>query len=396
MTHTVIIGSGAAGLLAAHELAEAARDGERITLVAASREFRSAPGLSWFQASDTPGFDLAQNLARKGVAFTPAGAQRLHPERNQLELGDGGFLDYDLLLIAAGPRPAFEEVQGLGPAGYTQSLCETRHLAGCAQAWNRLVSAPGPIIVGAVQGASCFGPAYETAIRMDIELRRKHLRERIPITFVTAEPYIGELGVGGIGDSRARLEHELRERDIAWVTRARVDRVERSTMHVTRLGRNGAPPKQYALAFRYAMMMPPFRSIAAVEGIDGLVDERGLIVVDEFLRNPRYRNIYAAGTTVTSAASEQPAQRKTAYMIDGMVNAVVRNIRDQIDGREPNSRPGWSRVHVAVCGESGLSFLADSKISFVPEGGVAAADWVHLSRCSVCDVGEIAKSAGLR
>ena len=396
MTHTVIIGGGAAGWLAAQELAEAARDEERITLVATSADFRSAPGLPGFPACGSASFDLAQNLARKGVAVTAAGARRLHPERNQLELGDSAVLDYDVLLIATGPRPAFEDIEGLGPQGYTQSLCEPAHLAACAQAWNRLVSDPGPVIVGAVQGASCFGPAYETAIRIDVELRRRHLRERVPMTFVTPEPFIGELGVGGIGDSRARLERELRDRDVAWITRARVDKVDRGTMHLTRLGRNGAPPKQYALAFRYALMMPAFRSIAAVAGIDGLVNERGFIVVDEFLRNPRYRNIYAAGATIASAASAQSAHHKVAYMIDGMVNAVVRNIRDQIDGREPSARPVWSEAHLVDFGAAGLSFVPDLKAAFAPEEGIASAAWVHQSRCSICDVGEAAKPIGLR
>ena len=395
MTHTVIIGGGAAGWLAAHELAEAARDDERITLVAGNAEFRSAPGVSGYHASPSPGFDLAQNLGRKGVGFHAAGAHRLHPERNRLELGDGSVLDYDILLIATGPRPAFEEVQGLGPAGYTQSLCEARHLAGCAQAWNRLALDPGPVIVGAVQGASCFGPAYETAIRMDIDLRRNRLREVIPMTFVTAEPFIGELGVGGIGDSRARLEQELRSRDIDWIARARVDKVDRGMMQVTELAANGAPAKQHALAFHYAMMMPPFRSIAAVAGIEGLVNERGHIIVDEFLRNPRYRNIYAAGTTIAGAASEPPALHKTAYLIDGMVNAVVRNIRDQIDGRKPSSCPEWSETRLADHG-AGLSFFPDLRATFAPEGGIAAADWVHLSRCAICDIGEAEKPVSLR
>ena len=32
---------------------------------------------------------------------------------------------------------------------------------------------PGPIVVGAVQGASCYGPAYETAMIIDTELKRR-------------------------------------------------------------------------------------------------------------------------------------------------------------------------------------------------------------------------------
>lgn len=384
MVHVVIIGGGTAGLPAAHELAEVAREGEHITVVADRAAFRGGPSGPWIRAQSTAEFDLAQNLRRKGIGFSAAGARRLRPEKNQLELGDGRVLDYDYLVIASGPRPYFDAIEGLGPDGYTHSLCHADHLPGCIREWNRFMTDPGPIIVGAVQGASCFAPAYESAFLMEAELRARKLRERSPITFVTCEPFIGELGVGGIGDSRARLEAALRERDIAWIADARVERVERGTMHVSA----GSGREHHALAFKYCMMMPPFRGIDAVAGIEGLADARGFILVDEFLRNPKYPNIYAAGATVASSAARGGNdEHKSAYMIESMVNAVVHNIRDQIDGHAPGTCPTWSAVQLADLGAAGLAFVADPAGALHPEHGVGAADWVHMSRCSACDVG---------
>ena len=43
------------------------------------------------------------------------------------------------------------------------------------------------------------------------------------MTFVTAEPYIGHLGLGGVGDTKGLLEHEMRQRSIRWITNAKVD-----------------------------------------------------------------------------------------------------------------------------------------------------------------------------
>ena len=57
-------------------------------------------------------------LAKRGIAFEPAGATRLHPEANEIELGDGRRLGYDYLVIATGPDLAFDEVPGLGPGPY--------------------------------------------------------------------------------------------------------------------------------------------------------------------------------------------------------------------------------------------------------------------------------------
>jgi sulfide:quinone oxidoreductase len=384
MAHVVIIGGGTAGLSAAHELAGIVRAGERITVVANGEVFRSGSATPWIAAQSSVEFDLAQNLKRKGVEFSAAGARRLHPKDNRLELGDGRQLDYDYLVIACGPRPAFDAVEGLGPDGHTHSLCHADHLPGCVREWNHFLSDPGPIVVGAVQGATCLAPAYEGALLMEAELRARGLRERAPMTFVTAEPYIGELGVGGIGDSRAQLEAALRERDIAWITGARVERIERGTVHVTENGGR----KRHALAFKYSMLMPPFRGIDAVAGIEGLANARGFILVDEWLRNPRFPNIYAAGATVASADPHAPFnEHKSPYRIESMVDAVVRNIRDQIDGRPPGACPTWNRVELADLGAPGLAFIADPHGALRPRQGAADGGWVQLSRCSACDVG---------
>ena len=65
------------------------------------------------------------------------------------------------------------------------------------EAYEKFLKNPGPIVIGAVQGASCFGPAYEFAMIVDTDLRKRKLRDRVPMTFVTSEPYIGHMGLGG-------------------------------------------------------------------------------------------------------------------------------------------------------------------------------------------------------
>ncbi len=36
---------------------------------------------------------------------------------------------------------------------------------------------------------------------MDTDLRKRKIRDKVPMTFVTAEPYVGHLGLGGVGNS---------------------------------------------------------------------------------------------------------------------------------------------------------------------------------------------------
>ena len=101
---------------------------------------------------------------------------------------------------------------------------------------------------------------------------RKRRSAQVPMTFVTAEPYIGHLGVGGVGDTKGVLESEMRQRHIKWIVNAKVDKVDADKMHVTEVDEDGKPKKAHELAFKFSMMIPAFRGIAAVRGIDGLAE----------------------------------------------------------------------------------------------------------------------------
>jgi sulfide:quinone oxidoreductase len=78
-------------------------------------------------------------------------------------------------------------------------------------------------VIGAVQGASCFGPAYEFAMILDADLRKRKLRDRVPMTYVTSEPYIGHMG-SAASATKGLMESELRQRHIKWITNARSPR----------------------------------------------------------------------------------------------------------------------------------------------------------------------------
>jgi len=396
MAHIVIIGAGVTGVPMAHEVNEYVRPGDRITLVSEASNVRFLPSNPWGavdhgEQGDVD-FPIGPGLEQAGISFTAAGARRVHPDRNQLELRDGSVLDYDFLVIATGPRLAFDEVEGLGPKGYTQSVCHVDHAAASHKAWERFVAEPGPVVVGAVQGACCFGPAYECVFALEADLHRRNIRERAPITFVTAEPYIGHLGIGGVGASRTMLESAMREKGIRWIANARVARVEPERIHLSEYDDGGRLKNEQVLPFKYSMMMPAFKGLDAVLGIEGLTDARGFVLIDEFQRNPKFRNIYAAGVAVASSPAEpRPAQTdkpRTAYMIESMVAAVARNIRDQVDGREPSQTADWNLASLADLGHSGIAFVGQPQVPPRKVNWFADGDWVHLPRCSSCDVGD--------
>lgn len=391
MAHIVIIGAGIGGMPMAFEMQELARPGDRITVVSNSPRFHFVPSNPWvavkWRCREDIEVDIAPALARKRIAFTAAGAKRVHPQENRVELGDGTSLDYDYLVIATGPKLAFEEVPGLGPrtvGGHTQSICHVDHAVEAEHAWRDFVAAPGPIVVGAAQGASCYGPAYEFAMVMDTDLRKRKIRDRVPMTFVTAEPYVGHLGLGGVGDSKTLLESALRERHIKWICNAKTTRVEAGKMYVTEHDENGQPKKEHELPFAYSMMLPAFKGIDAVFGIEGLTNPRGFILIDEFQRNPRFNNVYAVGVCVAIPPVEvtpvPTGAPKTGYMIESMVTATAHNIRAALDGHAPSKKATWNAVCLADFGDSGVAFVALPQIPPRNVNWFAEGKWVHLAK----------------
>ena len=388
MTHVVVIGAGLGGMPMAYEMKDLLRKDDRVTVIGNGPNFHFVPSNPWlavsWRARKDIEFPAAPYLEKRGIAFDPRGAKRVHPERNQVELGDGTVLDYDYLVIATGPKLAFEEVEGLGPKGHTQSVCHVDHAAQAAEAWTAFVKDPGPIVVGAVQGASCFGPAYEFAFIMETDLRRRKIRDKVPMTFVTAEPYIGHLGLGGVGDSKGMLESAMRDKHIKWITNAKVTKVEAGQMHVTEHDEEGKPKKEHVLPFKYSMMLPAFKGIDAVFGIEGLTNPRGFILIDQHQRNPKFPNIYAVGVAVAippvEATPVPTGAPKTGYMIESMVTAAANNIRAAIDGKAPTEKATWNAVCLADLGDTGIAFVALPQIPPRNVNWFSEGKWVHLAK----------------
>ena len=88
------------------------------------------------------------------------------------------------------------------------------------------------------------------------------------MTFVTSEPYIGHLGLDGVGDTKGLLESEFRNRHIKWITNARVAKVEAEHDAGRGIDDDGAVRKTHDLPFAFSMMLPAFRGVAAVRGIE--------------------------------------------------------------------------------------------------------------------------------
>ncbi|MDX8395714.1 MAG: FAD/NAD(P)-binding oxidoreductase, partial [Mariprofundaceae bacterium] len=343
MAHVVIMGAGIGGLPAAYEMKHALKKlgGEHeVTVVSNVDYFHFTPSNPWvavgWRTKEDISFEVGPYLRKKSINFVASGVKEIHAKENCITLHNGNNLDYDYLMITTGPRLAFELVDGLGPDGHTHSICHVDHAVEAYNAFETFCKNPGPIVVGAVQGASCFGPAYEFAFILDTELRRRKIRDQVPITFVTSEPYIGHLGLGGVGDSKGMLEAEMRQRHIKWHTNAKTNKVEDGKMLVETVDKKGETDENLEIDFKYAMMLPAFRGIPAVAQVEEMCNPMGFVKINDFQQNPEYSNIYSAGVCVAIPPTEVTpvpcGTPKTGYLIESMVTAAVHNICHDIKG----------------------------------------------------------------
>jgi len=388
MTHIVVLGAGTGGMPAAYELRETLGKDHRITVINALDHFQFVPSnpwlaVGWRKRGDIT-FPLAPPLNSKGIDFIAASVNRIDAAGNRLELDDGKTVEYDFLVITTGPKLAFEEVTGSGPEGHTLSVCTVDHAEKAYASYQKLLDDPGHVVIGAMPFASCFGPAYEFAFILDADLRKRKLRKKVPMTFVTSEPYIGHLGLGGVGDSKGMLESELRDHDIKWITSAKVTSVEDGKMFVEQYNDQGQKIRDHEIEFKMSMMLPAFKGVDCVAGVEGLCNPRGFVIVDEFQRSPKYNNIYSAGVCIAippvEATPVPTGAPKTGYMIESMVTAIVHNIQDVLANKPLTHKATWNAICLADMGDTGAAFVALPQIPPRNVAWMKKGKWVHLAK----------------
>ncbi len=388
MAHIVILGAGVGGLPCAYEMKEALGKEHKITIINERDHFQFTPSNPWvavgWRTQENISVALAPILKKKGINFIQDRVIKIYAENNILQLKNEQAVDYDYLVITTGPRLAFEEVPGTGPDGYTTSICTTEHAVSALDDYNKLIENPGPVIIGAMPFASCFGPAYEFTFILDTVLRKKRIRNKIPMTFVTSEPYIGHLGLGGVGDSKGMLESDLRQHNIKFITNAKTTKVEDGTMYVDEMNEDGSVKKQHELPFTYSMMLPAFKGVDAVADVEGLCNPRGFVFIDEHQRNPTYKNIYSAGVCVAippiEATPVPTGAPKTGYMIESMATAIVENIKQELAGKEPKACATWNAICLADMGDTGAAFVALPQIPPRNVTWFKKGKWVHQAK----------------
>jgi sulfide:quinone oxidoreductase len=332
MARIVVLGGSFGGLTAAFELKRLLGKNAHVTVVSDNDRFVFLPSLPWlimgWRKPEDITLKVSEILRPKGIDFVNDAAKQIDADASKVITATGRELPYDHLVISTGPYLSFDEIPGLGPdKGYTACTFTLDHAVKTQVAWRSVLENRGPIVLGSSQMVSCFGPSYELAFEMDSELRRRKMRHKIPIIYLTSEPYLGHMGVGGLGASKTFMEHEFAERDIKPLVNQAIQEVAPGEIRL----KDGNK-----IPFKLAMIAPPFKGVPAVMPLG---NPRGFIPVDKNYRHTKYRNIFAIGVTMAIAPPEATpvptGVPKTGYMTVRMAKTAAATIASDITGKTP-------------------------------------------------------------
>lgn len=325
----VIIGGSFGGLTSAFELKRLLGKKADITLLCDQDKFVFIPSLPWVSIGSRKPEDITvpldKILTRKGIKFIHEEVVGVDAEASKV-ITKTQKIQYDYLVIATGPYCDFSQVPGLGPEeGYTECIFTLEQALRTKEAWNRLLENPGPMVIGSVQGVSCFGPPYEYAFEVDAELRKRKIRHKVPITFVTSEPYIGHFGMAGLGNSKRIMEDLFAEREIKIITNISVDEFTPDEVRLS----DGTK-----LPFGLAMFASPMTGVKAVFHLG---NPKGFIPVDSNYRHKDYKNILSVGVAIAMSPPEPTpvptGMPKTGYMTVKMAMDATKTITAEILGK---------------------------------------------------------------
>jgi sulfide:quinone oxidoreductase len=358
----LVLGSNFGGLTAALEVRHELHGDVDVTVVSPNEHFLFTPSLIWlpFGKRDRADitFPVAPTLDSHGIEFVTAAATLVDPVAKKVTTSDGRELGYDYLVIATGYRNKDDVVPGFKENANTITTLVEAERTGAA--WKRYLADPGDIVIAATQGAGCFGAAYEFLFNTAYQLRKAKLHKKVKLTYVTAEPFLGHFGIGGLPHGEQLLGMFLKKEGIETRISVGIDHVDAGALVLA--GGETVP-------FSFGMVVPPFLGQDFLKASDGLADEKGFVRVRDTYQSEKYDDVYAVGV---AAAVDVPWQTptpvgipKTGFPTEVMAHTAAVNIAAQIKGELPSASKAFGDIK-AVCvmdaGNNGVIILADKML----------------------------------
>lgn len=379
-TKVVVLGGNFGGLTAALTIKHDLGGDVDVAVVSPSDRFLFTPSLIWLpfgkRRADDITFPLAPTLEQHGIEFVRAAATDVDPVAHTVALSDGHVRLYDYLVIATGYRNDEDVVPGFRENARTITTLPEAQRA--STAWQAFLQKPGDVVIAAAQGAGCFGAAYEFLFNTAHQLKKAGLRKEVRLTYVTAEPFLGHFGIGGLPHGEQLLGMFLRRQGIEARIATAIDHVDAGAL-VLRDGEE--------LPFAFGVVVPPFLGQAFLIGCDGLADDKGFVRVRDTYQTEKFDDVYAVGVAaavdVPWTTSIPVGIPKTGFPTEAQAAVAAENIAAQVRGERPRREKAFGDIP-AVCvmdaGNNGVVILADRMLPPRKHGVLVPGPQAHLMK----------------
>jgi sulfide:quinone oxidoreductase len=376
----VVLGSNFGGLTAALAVKHELEKDVDVTVVSPGDHFLFNPSLIWmpFGKRDREDitFPVAPTFEEHDIDFVHAAATGIDLEAKRVTYDGGGTVDYDYLVIATGYHNKDDVVPGFKENAFTITTLDEAERA--HMAWLRYLENPGDIVIAASQSAGCFGAAYEFLFNTAYHLRKNDLRDKVKLTYVTSEPFLGHFGIGGLPHGEQLLGMFLKKEGIDSRINVGIDHIDEGAMVLDGGER---------LPFAFTMVVPPFLGQDFLKDVDGIADEKGYVRVRDTYQTLDHDEVYAVGV---AAAVDVPWQTptpvgipKTGFPTEVMAHTAATNIAAQVRGEQPSESKGFGDIK-AVCvmdaGNNGVIILADKMLPPRKHGVLIPGPQAHLMK----------------
>lgn len=330
MVRIIVAGSNFAGLTSALELSRKLGQGYEIILISKSPDFLFVPSLIWIPFGKRELKDITVPLkpiaGKARIQFICTEIIEILAEDKVIRCQDKDFA-YDYLIIATGPEWIFDQIAGLSLNSRVSFIVTPETALETRKRWLEFIKEPGPVVIGAAQKSQCTGPAYEFLFNFEKRCRDLGIRKKVDITFVTPEPFLGHLGIGGITGSNFILKKLLPVFNINYITNAEIQEVS-SENFVLKSGQS--------IPYKFSMIMPMYKGAKVVRDSTGLGTADAFIPVNNTYQHKKYPSIFGVGV-----AADLPIKfrtpvpigvPKTGYAADESAKTAAKNIVRLISG----------------------------------------------------------------
>lgn len=191
MKRMLILGAGTAGTMMANHLNRKLNKKEwTITIVDQYEKHYYQPGFLFIPFGIYSEKDVVKkktSFIPKDVEYIKAPIELIEPEKNQVTLGNGWIIPYDLLIIATGCETVPEEVEGV-TEGWLQDIFDFYTIEGSVALRGKFKDWPGGRLVVHISEMpiKCPVAPLEFAFLADWFFREKRkIRENIELVYVT-------------------------------------------------------------------------------------------------------------------------------------------------------------------------------------------------------------------